>query len=110
MSKILGRMSETFRRQFERTPQHGALRHQLGVFGLWGTVGDDTSARLVTVCVASKYQGADRDRLIHVPAPAEVAPRPAVELWVHRLEFVGDLHRTHLRRAHQGARGKGRGE
>src|SRR5258708_15720096 len=103
MSKILGRMSETFRREFERTPQHGALRHQLGVFGLWGTVGDDTSSRLVTVRVAPKYQGADRDRLIHVAAPSEVADRPAVELAVRWFELVDDFHRAHLRRAHQGA-------
>ena len=60
--------------------------------------------------IAAKHQGADGDRLIHVAAPAEIAHRAAVELAADRLELVDDLHGAHLRRAHQRAGGKGRGE
>ena len=67
-------------------------------------------AGLVAVLIAVKHQRADRDRLIHVAARAEVAHRAAVESAAHRLEFLDDLHGAHLGRAHQRAGRKGRGK
>ena len=74
------------------------------------TVGDDTAPGLVAVGIAAKDQRADRDGLIHVAAPAEIAHRSAIKLSAHRFEFVDDFHGTHLGRTHQRARGKGRRE
>jgi hypothetical protein len=65
---------------------------------------------LVTVGIAAKDQRADRDRLVHVAAPAEVAHGAAIELAGYRLEFVDQLHGAYLGRAHQRTRGKGCGE
>src|ERR1700743_3230401 len=101
MSNTFAGILETLRRELERTPQHGALRHQFSVLERRGTVGDDTSPSLVAVGIASKHQRADGDRLVHIAVPSEIAHRAAVQLPAHRLELISVFPRTPLERAHQ---------
>src|ERR1700736_1538661 len=106
MSNILACMSKPLGREFERAAQYGALRHQLIVLKLRGTVGDDTAPGLIAVSIAAKDQRADRDGLVHIASLAEIAPRPAIKLAAHRLELIDQLHGAHLRSTDQSPCGK----
>ena len=54
--------------------------------------GDDTSAGLVAVFVAMKYQRANGDRLVHGAVGTEITDGAAVQSAPYRLELLDDFH------------------